>query len=506
MSETHDDVRREPYARFIEDVKRMHHVEEAANVLQWDQEVNMPVGGVKARSSQLSTLSSIQHEILTGEAMGEQLAALDDENLDASQAANVREIRRQYDRQVRVPNELVEELSRTASEAFQDWRRARQDDEFERFSPSLERLVELRRRYAEHVDPDEEPYAVLFADYEPYIELDTAERVLDRLREGLVPMLEAIEASEVDEPGRAVRGDATFPAANQEAACRAILDLVGYDWDRGRLDTAPHPFSTGTPFDARVTTRFDESDPLSAVMSTIHEFGHARYTLGLPTEHYATPLGRARDLTVHESQSRLWENHVGRSRAFWETARPVLLEHLPGLSRWSVDDLYGAVNRVYPNNLIRVEADELTYHLHIVLRFELERELFDGALEVEELPAAWNERMERYLGVRPSSDADGCLQDVHWSHGAFGYFPTYSLGSMLAAQLAASLQEDVPDLDEQVRRGEFDALEGWLSRAVFQHGCRYPTPDLIERATGGPLRATDFLAYVERKFGDIYGI
>jgi carboxypeptidase Taq len=286
------------------------------------------------------------------------------------------------------------------------------------------------------------------------------------------------------------------------ALCRELLTTLGYDWDRGRIDTAPHPFSTGTQFDARVTTRFDETDPVGAVGSTVHEFGHATYTLGLDREAYGTPLGRHRGLSVHESQSRLMENHVGRSRAFWDLVTDTVNDHLG--TGVSPREGYEAANRVYPDNRIRVEADELTYHMHIVLRFEIERALVAGELDVEEVPAVWNEKMEEYLGVTPEDDAEGCLQDIHWAHGSFGYFSTYSLGSVLAAQLFAAADREIADLDGRVRAGEFGPLHDWLTENVHAHGQRYETDELVRQATGEGFTADYFLEYAHEKFGELY--
>jgi carboxypeptidase Taq len=464
----------------------------------------MPEGGTPARSKQLSALSATTHELLTDEETGEMLDALEAADLDGQQAAVVREVRRQYDRATKVPTELVEEISATTSEATPVWEEAKEEDDFSIFAPTLEKLVELKREYAEHVDPDSDPYEVLFAEYEPYLDLSVAEDTLTTLRDELVPLVEAIRESSADLNTELFHGE--FAADRQEAACRDALDLLGYDWEHGRLDTAPHPFSLGTQFDARVTTRFDESDALGSITSTIHEFGHANYTLGLSQDDYGTPLGENRDLTVHESQSRLWENHVGRSRAFWEAFLPHLQEQFPEIDDATVDDAYEAANQVYEDNLIRVEADELTYHMHIVVRFEIERELIAGDLDVAEVPEAWNDRYEQYLGIRPETDAEGCLQDIHWSHGNFGYFPTYSLGSVLAAQLFAAAERELGDLDEQIRAGEFDELNGWLRENVHRHGARYTTDELVERATGEPLTADHFLDYVNDKYGDLYDL
>ena len=494
------------YDELVGRYERYTTVEHAASALQWDQEVVMPAGGTPARATQLSTLSSIAHERLTAEEMGELLDGLEasTDRLESDQRAVVREIRRRYDRETAVPEELVAELAETKSNAHPVWRRAREDDDFEHFAPTLEKLVELNREYAAYVDPEADPYAVLFAEYEPYLDLETADRVLARLRETLVPLIDAIADSDAELATDAFSG--SFPADDQEAFSRSVLDALGYDWDRGRLDTAPHPFSTGTPFDARVTTRFDEANLLDGLTSTIHEFGHAAYTQGLTREHYTDPLGQNRDLTVHESQSRLWENHVGRSRAFWEYLLPAARERFPALESVSPQEAYEAANQVYDDNLIRVEADELTYHLHIVIRYEVERDLIRGDLAVADVPEAWNDRYESYLGVRPETDAAGCLQDIHWSHGSFGYFPTYSLGSVLAAQLYAAATADLGDLRSDVRAGEFGRLHDWLGERIHRHGRRYTTPELVERATGEAYTADYFLEYVTEKYGELYDL
>jgi carboxypeptidase Taq len=490
------------YDELLDRVQRLEHLRSAGGVLGWDQQVMMPEGGTPARAKQQSALSAVTHDLLTSDDLAADLGALDDASLSEDQRAVVREVRREHERAVRVPGDLVEEISRATSEALDVWERARADDDFDHFAPKLEELVELKREYAEHIDPDADPYAVLFADYEPYLDLETAERVLGRLRDELVSLIDAIGDSDVDLATDAFEG--TFDPDAQEAASRDALDLLGYDWSRGRLDTSSHPFTSGNQFDARITTRFDESDPLGALTATIHEFGHAQYTLGLPDEHYGTPLGDARDLTVHESQSRLWENHVGRTPEWWELFLPTFAEYFPSVDA-TPREAYEAANQVYDDNLIRVEADELTYHLHIVLRFEIERDLIAGDLDVSEVPAAWNEKMEEYLGVRPETDAEGCLQDIHWSHANFGYFPTYSLGSVLAAQLNAAIREELP-LDEQIRDGEFDPLREWLAENVHRHGQRYTTPDLVEAATGEAYTADYFLDYTKRKYGDLYDL
>ncbi|MFB6106999.1 MAG: carboxypeptidase M32 [Halobacteriaceae archaeon] len=494
-----DDDAPAPYRELLDRYDRVANLDATGELLSWDQQVTMPAGGTPARSRQLSAVSSAAHEYLVDDATGRLLDEAEAADLSDRQAAAVREIRRRYDRAASVPTSLVERVSEAASEALPTWRDARADDDFAAFAPALEELVELKREYAAHVDPEREPYEVLFEEYEPYLGLDTAERILAELRDGLGPLVDAVRASDVT---LASPFDGTYPEADQEAACRALLDHLGYDWSRGRLDASDHPFSTGTPFDARVTTRYDESDPLEALTSVGHEFGHAAYTLGLPQADYGTPLGQARNLTVHESQSRFWENHVVGTEPFWEGFAPTLADELGAEA--APRAVYEAVNRVRPDNRIRVEADELTYHMHVVLRFEIERALIAGEMDVRDVPAAWNDKMDAYLGVRPETDAEGCLQDIHWSHGSFGYFPTYSLGSVLAAQLDASLRADL-DVDRLAREGEFGALGEWLRERVHRHGRRYTTPDLVETATGESLTASHFLDHAERRYGALYG-
>jgi carboxypeptidase Taq len=460
----------------------------------------MPEGGTPARAKQRGAVSAVQHDLLVDDDVGGWLDELEAADLPPEESATVREIRRQYERKARVPTDLVEEISEATSDAHPVWQEAREEDDWSTFAPTVEKLLDLKREYANHIDSSADTYEVLFGDYEPYIDLDTAEEILEQLRETLVPLIDDVRESDVD----LYEVEGTYPEDQQLSLAEETLETLGYDFEHGRLDTAPHPFSSGTQFDARVTTRFDESDPLDSLGSTIHEFGHATYTQGLREDAYGSPLGEHRGLTVHESQSRLWENHVGRSRAFWEFFVPQFNDHHG--TDLTPEQAYEAANQVYEDNLIRVEADELTYHLHIILRFEIERDLLAGDLDVEEVPAVWNDKMEEYLGVRPETDAEGCLQDIHWSHGSFGYFPTYSLGSVLAAQLHAAAEDDIEDLDTKIRAGDFEDLHTWLTDNVHSHGQRHTTDDLIREATGESFTADYFLDYAESKFGDLYDL
>ena len=489
------------YDSLLDRYERATYIGDAAGVLSWDQEVMMPEGGTPARSKQTAALSGARHDILTSDAFESDLEAAEASDLDDEQAAVVREIRREFDRAAKVPKELVERISEETSNALPIWEEAKAEDDWATFAPQVETLLDLKREYAAHIDPDADPYAVLFADYEPWLDLSTAEAVLEQLRDALIPLIDDVNASDAD---LATPFDGEYPEDDQFALAESTLDYLGYPDDRGRLDTAPHPFSSGTQFDARVTTRFDTDDPVGAIGSIVHEFGHATYTLGLPQDEYGTPLGQHRGLTVHESQSRLWENHVGRSEPFLSSYVDAVNDDLG--TTVSGRELYEAANQVYPENLIRVEADELTYHMHIILRFEIERDLLSGDLDVADVPEAWNAKMEEYLGVTPATDAEGCLQDIHWAHGSFGYFPTYSLGSVLAAQLFEAAESDIDGLDAQLAAGEFDALHEWLTDEIHQHGARYTTNDLVREATGEEFSADAFIDYATEKFAALYGL
>jgi carboxypeptidase Taq len=496
-SDTAQQSAADAYDRLVSKYERISALQSAGGVLSWDQQVMMPEGGTPARSKQLSALSAVTHEMLTES----ETADLVDE-----QAAVFREIERDYERAAAVPTDLVQRMSEASSEALPQWEQAKAEDDFEQFAPALERHVELQREYAAAIDPDRDPYEVLFENYEPCLPLEQAEEILENLKETLVPMIDEIRDSDADVTTDALSRHAPYDADKQEALSRDALDVVGYDWERGRLDVSSHPFTSGNQFDCRVTTRYDEEDPIGGLMATIHEYGHAQYNLGLPQDEWGNPLGESRDLSVHESQSRLWENHVGRSEAFWENFFPTFQEQFEKSSDVRAREAFESANQVYEDNLIRVEADELTYHLHIVIRFEIERALISGDLAVEDVPETWNDKYEEYLGIRPDTDAEGCLQDIHWSHGSFGYFPTYSLGSVMAAQLWAAFEDEHPDAYDDVREGDFSALQSWLGENVHDHGARYETNELVVEATGEDFAADAFVDYVTEKYGALYDL
>jgi carboxypeptidase Taq len=486
------------YEQLLDRYGRISNLQQASMFLGWDQQVMMPEGGAPGRSRQLSAISATTHDLLVDDAVGDWLAELDGADLSDEQAANAREIRRRYERAADVPADLVERITRTGAENQKIWREAKADDDFGRFAPRLERVRDLGVERAGYVDPDASPYEVMYEDSHPYIDLETMEGIFDRLRAEIPDLIEAIRESDA-EPAAPFEG--TYPFEDQRALCEAALDFLGYDRDRGRLDTAPHPFMAGNQFDARVTTRFKPDDPMDALTATIHEFGHASYQLGLRQDAYGTPLGESR-MSIHESQSRFWENHVGRTLPFWEQFLPTLKEHLDGHDDLTPRQAYEAANRIYPDNVIRVEADELTYHMHIILRCEIDRAFVEGDLEVGQLPEVWNDKMEEYLGVRPDTDSEGVLQDIHWTSG-FANFQSYTIGSILAAQLHNAVREDL-DVDGLVRERNFEPIRDWMVEHVHSHGQRYETPELIEVATGEPLTADYFLDYVREKFEQLY--
>lgn len=489
----------------LDRIKPIYNIGQVMELLHWDQQVMMPEDGIKARSQQISTLSRIRHQLLADEELSTIIEEESRKDQDERGKAVLREVGREHEKAKKVPMELIEKMSEKESEALDAWKKAREKDDFDQFAPHLEEMVELKREYAAKIDPDEEPYKVLFRDYEPYLEFDRMDEILETLREELTDFLERIKQEGDDIETDAFEG--SFEKDEQIELNKDIAEKLGYDRDRGRLDVSAHPFTSGNQFDCRITTRYNEEDIMEGILPTIHETGHALYQLGLPEEEYGTPLGEARDLSVHESQSRLWENHVGRSRPFQEFVLGVLEQRFPEkFEDVTVQECYESVNQVYERNPIRVNADELTYHLHIVLRYELERKLVNGEITVEELPGRWNDKMEELLGFRPENDAEGVLQDVHWSQGAIGYFPTYSLGSIMAAQVYEAASSEIEDLDKNMENGEFEPLLEWLRHNIHSYGKQLKTEQLIEKATGEKPNPEYFLDYIREKYSQIYGL
>lgn len=491
-----------PYAELVDEYERYKHLEGASAVLQWDQYVTMPDEGAAARSEQLSTLSSLTQRQLTGSRLGGLLDDVDEAALSERRRAVVREIRREYERATRVPERIEAELSELRSAAHSAWNEAREADDFDVFAPHFEALVEKKREYANAVDPDAEPYETLVGEFFPQLEYETVERILRAVESELVPLLDRIRRSDVELDTDAIHGE--YDDQAQLAAARELLDTLGYDWKRGRLDSVETPFTLGFPSDARVCTSTHES-LYRTLWTTAHEGGHAFYALGLPDEEYGTPLGEDRGTFVSEAEASFWECHVFGRRGFWETFMPTLTESIPDLEATAAE-AYESVTHVRERNPVWMEADELTGQLHILLRFEIERDLVNGDLAVEDVPEMWNAKTEEYFDITPESLAEGCLQDVHWAQGNFGYFPTYTLGHVLAAQVAAAMERDLGDVDELLREGAFDAVLEWHRDTLHRHGQRYTTPELIRRATGDDLSADSFVDYVTGKYADLYGL
>jgi len=503
MSVAYDDL-----AKLLREAQTLTSVTE---LLGWDQETMMPRKAAALRAEERALLSTLAHERATHPRLGELLAACEaDQALraDPQVAANLREIRRDYDRARKLPLDLVAEMSETSSLAMEAWKVARGQNDFKQFQPWLEKQLRLNRRKAEcwGTPAGGELYDALLDDFEPNTTTVELEAIFRPLREALTPLILTLTSAAhqpTDAPFRVA-----LPLDQQLAFNRSLLEQIGFDVRAGRLDTSAHPFSVGLgPGDTRITTRFRDDALLDAVGSSLHEAGHGLYEQGLPKQRlHGQPLAEPLGLAIHESQSRLWENHVGRSRAFCRWVLPEMQRFFGApLEAAGTDDLYEAVNTVRAG-LIRVESDEATYHLHIMLRFDLERAMLRDDLRAADLPAAWNERVKQDLGLEVPDDTRGCLQDIHWSMGAIGYFPTYTLGSLYAAQMWEAVAQSVPELSEQIARGEFAALLGWLRTNIHAHGRRYPAVELCRRVTGRPLDHGPLMRHLEHKLRPIYHI
>ena len=491
-----------------------HHIRQTSllgsieAVLGWDERCMMPAAGTETRAEQITMLSGLIHERLTDPRIGEWLQTLDTGTLAADPhgeaGATVRQIRRQYEKRNKLPKTLVEELAHTAVVGQATWQEARHNNDFASFAPLLEKMVRLKREQAAALGFGESPYDALLDEFEQGEVTSRVTQVLGALRDELVPLVAKIRDS-----GRKPRIDLLerrYPVELQRAFGRKAAAEIGFDFQRGRLDVTAHPFCTGLgPNDCRITTRYDENFFNAGYFGILHEAGHGIYDQGLRADQYGLPLGEAVSMGIHESQSRMWEILVGRSLPYWRkqyaSARRTFPEALAGVT---LGHFYSAINDVRPS-LIRVEADEFTYNLHILIRFELEQALISGELAVADLPAAWNQKYRDYLGIEPPTDADGVLQDIHWSAGLFGYFPTYSLGNLYAAQFFEKADQDLGGLAQQFERGEFQYLRRWLNVNIHRHGQRYTAAELVERVTGAPLSHEPLMRHLRAKFDLLYG-
>ena len=481
----------------------------AAALLEWDQETYMPPGGVQSRAEQLSTLLRLSHVRFTSDEVGRLIGELEDElggrPFDSDEASLVRVTRRDYDQARKLPPDLVAEVARAGSVARPVWEKARHDENFGLFAPYMEKNVELNRRIADAIGYEDRPYDALLDRSEPGMTTAQLEAIFAELKKAIVPLIADIarHADAIDD--RVLyRG---FDPDLQVSYALGVVKRLGYDLERGRQDKSTHPFSTAFgPGDVRITTRVSRDFFNECLFGSIHESGHAMYNQGMGHDIDRTPLWGGASPGVHESQSRLWENLVGRSQPFWRhfypSLRSVFPEPLQGVDE---EGFYRAVNRAYPS-LIRVEADEVTYNMHVLLRFELENQLLESTLKVKDLPEAWNALFKSYLGLNVPNDREGALQDIHWSYVSFGIFPGYTIGNLIGAQLMEKIHTDMPDLDAQIETGQFASLLGWLRKNVHRHGRKFTPNELMERATGQPLTAAPWIAYVQRKFGALYAL
>jgi carboxypeptidase Taq len=481
----------------------------AVALLGWDQQTYMPPGGAAARAEQLATLQKTAHTWFIADEIGELIETLRSDgagwDYDSDEASLVRVVARDYEKACKVPGELVAEFARVTALAYEAWAKARQESDFAQFQPHLEKIVELNVRLAEALGYQDRIYDPLLDQYEPEMKTVQVASIFDHLKTELVPLVKAISerASAVDDSIL----HKTYDEQKQLDFGLSIIKDFGFDFTRGRQDKSVHPFTTSFSIgDVRLTTRVDVNYLPTALFGTLHECGHGLYEQGVSPSLERSSLDDGASLGIHESQSRMWENLAGRSREFWSHYFPRLQATFPDqLAGVDVETFYRAANRVKPS-LIRVEADEVTYNLHIMLRFELENEMLEGKVKIADLSEAWNAGMETYLGIVPPDDALGVLQDVHWSGGMLGYFPTYALGNLISVQFFDKAKADIPSLPEQIAAGQFGELLGWLRENVHRHGRKYTPAELVKRVTGNDLTAANYMAYIKAKFSDIYGL
>jgi carboxypeptidase Taq len=499
----------DPIEQLRERMAALADLRNVAQLLDWDQQTMMPPGGAPARAETVATVQKISHEMFISDETGRLIEAagahLDGAPADSDEASLIRVTRRQWDKARRVPAELAGDLARASSVGQQAWVAAREDSDFAGFAPYLERNFELIRRYIDCFDGFDCPYDVVLDDYEPGGRTRDVARLFDELKSELRPMIAEVEQHHDRVDDSLLYGD--FPVDRQRRLVRWLLEQMGFDRSAWRIDDAVHPFATGfSNHDVRITTRWDGTFLPTSVYGAMHECGHGLYEEGIAQSLQRTPLGHAESLALHESQSRLWENMVGRGRPFCGVLAPRIVDVFgDSVSALNAETLYRAVNRVAPS-LIRVEADEVTYGLHIIVRFELEQELVDGRLAIRDLPEAWNARYREYLGVEVPDDARGVLQDVHWASGLIGYFPTYALGNLIAGQMFQRAHADLPNLDAQLGAGDLHGLREWLREHVHRHGAKFSSSELLDRLVGGPIAVGPFVDYLKAKLSQVYDL
>ncbi|ULQ50658.1 carboxypeptidase M32 [Flavihumibacter fluvii] len=491
------------YEQYVQELQQIADIRYAVALLQWDQETYMPSSGADFRSRQIATLSELAHSMFTAAPFGNLIETLQQRNdLSPDQQSNINLSRYDFEQQVKLPSAFVRSISETTSKAYHAWIDARKANDFKVFSPRLEELVSLKKQEAELLGYSGHPYNALLNQFERACTTDILDAAFQQLVPPLQQLLQKIsQCRQVDDHLL----KQYYPEGDQWQFGMELLQRMGFDLNAGRQDRSEHPFTINfNSKDVRITTRVDEQDISNMTWSTIHELGHAFYEQGLPSEQYGLPLGEYASLGIHESQSRLWENNVGRSKAWTRNFLPVLQHYFPNqMDKVSEDHFYKAINLVKPS-LIRTEADELTYHFHVIIRYELEKALIGGSLAVHDIPEYWASQYEKYLGITVPDDRSGCLQDVHWSHGSFGYFPTYSMGSLYAAQFFAAANIAIPGLERQIEQGEFTQLLDWLRKNIHMHGRRYTSEELCRNISGEGINSRYFMQYVTNKYRFIY--
>ena len=500
-------MKKELFDELKEKLLELAHIGSATAVLSWDQEVNMPEGGAKFRAETLSSLAGIYHEKFTSiefEKLLKKIRKLEkNKELTIEESITFNETWRQFSRSKKLPSDFVRELTKVCSNAQSVWAEARKKSDFNMFLPYLEKIVALKRKEAEMVGFKNTPYDALLDEFEPQMTTEEISIIFFELKKSLVDLLRKIKKSRVKIDPAILQGK--FPIEKQKKFNEFVIGKMGFNFDFGRLDTSIHPFSTSfSPEDARITTRYDEKDFFYSLSSVIHETGHALYEQGLLSENFGTPLGESISHGMHESQSRIWEKIIGQSIYFWKYFYPKLKKEFPApFDNISLDDFYKNINNVKPS-LIRTESDEVTYNLHIILRFEIEKDLIEGTIEARDLPRIWNDKMKEYLGVHVPNDAVGVLQDVHWSCGYFGYLPTYALGNLYSAQIFHAAQRDILNLEKEIAAGKMEHFREWLRSSIHIHGKTYSANGLLKQLTGEELNSKYFIDYISNKYNDIY--
>ncbi|MEK7142234.1 MAG: carboxypeptidase M32 [Patescibacteria group bacterium] len=485
------------------------YIASSVAVLNWDMETNMPPQGADARARSISHLSAVVHDkfvkINEDGLLTDLKRQVDEGVLSKNDTVIIRETWRSYERERKLPETFVKELSETVSRAQVVWASAREKSDFKLFLPWLEKIIKLKKQEAELIGFKNSPYDVSLDYHEPAMTAEKTSEVLNELKIFLIPFVAKIKNSKIKINPEILKGN--FPTEKQTVFNKKVAQKIGFDFQSGRMDQSVHPFSTSFhPSDSRITTRYEKIDVLSSIGTTIHEVGHALYEQGLPARYFGTPLAESVSYGIHESQSRLWENMIGKSFAFWQYFYPQLKKDFPTpFKNLSLKEFYKTINCVRPS-LIRVEADEVTYNLHIIMRFEIERDLIENKINAKDLPEIWNQKMKEYLGIKASNDKVGVLQDVHWSMGGVGYFPTYSLGNLYSAQFYNKMSKDIGNIDDQVGQGNFGEIINWLGKNIHSLGKTYTASNLVKKVTGEELNSKYFSDYLEKKYGEIYEI